>query len=236
MHKTVISPAALEMDALVRGPHGAWDLVPAKTAHLVIDLQVAFVAPGSIAEMPMNRETMPNVNKLAAATRAAGAQNIFVRFKHDPAWTAFYDRFSPEAKASSRAAFTPGDPQFELWPEMDVQTEVGDLILDKTRLSALIPGTCDLDAVLKSRGIDTLVVTGCVSNCCCESTIRDAVQMNYKVVFVSDGNAAFTDDAHNGAVEDLFGVFGVDISTTEEVIGRLQAAAAPAKTAVRARP
>jgi ureidoacrylate peracid hydrolase len=80
-----------------------------------------------------------------------------------------------------------------------------------------------MEAELKARGIDTLIVTGCVSNCCCESTIRDAMQMNYSIVFVADGNAARNDDDHNGAVADLFGIFGCDVASAEEVIARLAA-------------
>lgn len=223
MHDTLISQAARDVDARLRGNHGAWPVDPARTAHVVIDLQTGFIAPGAVAKTPMNLQIMPNVNRLSAAVRAAGGLNIFIRFTYDPGWTAFYGRFSEAAKAPFIQAFTPGDPQHELWPGMEVLD--GDLILDKTRLSALIPGACDLDGVLKERGVDTLIVTGCVTNCCCESTVRDAVQMNYRILFVADGNAAFSDADHNGAVNDLFSVFGCDICTADEVIGRLQGAA-----------
>jgi ureidoacrylate peracid hydrolase len=219
MHNTVIPEIALAISARLRGEHAALPLIPSKTAHVVIDLQNGFMAPGSVAEMPMNHAIMPNVNRLSAAVRAAGGLNIFLRFTYDPGWTGFYGRFAPGMEEPMKAAFSEGAEQWQLWPGMDVQPQ--DIILDKTRFSALIPGTCDLDAVLKAHGIDTLIVTGCVSNCCCESTIRDAQQMNYKIVFVKDGNAAASDADHNGAVADLFAVFGCDICSTDEVIARL---------------
>ncbi len=90
----------------------------------------------------------------------------------------------------------------------------------------MIPGTCALDAELRARRIDTMVVTGCVSNCCCESTIRDAMQMNYAIVFVADGNAARSDEDHNGAVADLYGIFGCDVLVADDVIARLELAPA----------
>jgi ureidoacrylate peracid hydrolase len=226
MHKTVIPESVLQFSARLRGDRSDLPLNPKTTAHVVIDLQNGFVAPGSAVETPMTLRIMPQVNAISAAMRQAGTLNIFIRFTYDPGWTGFYGRFAPGKDAPLKAAFTPGSEQHALWPGMDVQPQ--DLILDKTRFSAMIPGTCDLDAVLKARGIDTLVVTGCESNCCCESTIRDAQQMNYKIVFVADGNAAATDAAHNGAVADLFGVFGCDIATADEVIQRLQTAAAMA--------
>jgi ureidoacrylate peracid hydrolase len=223
MHQTVISEQALAMSARMRGDKTPLPLVPAKTAHVIIDLQNGFMAPGSVAETPMNHAIMPNVNRLSSAAREAGAVNIFLRFTYDPDWTGFYGRFAPGLEDGLKAAFTAGAEQWELWPGMDVRDE--DIILDKTRFSAMIPGTCDLDAVLKDQGIDTLIVTGCVSNCCCESTIRDAMQMNYKIVFVQDGNAAASDADHNGAVADLYGLFGCDICSTDEVVERLRAAA-----------
>ncbi|MBV9508831.1 MAG: cysteine hydrolase [Caulobacteraceae bacterium] len=223
MHNTVISAAALERGRALRGETSLLALDPARTAHVVVDLQVGFMAPGSVAETPMNLEILAKVDRISAALRAAGGVNVFLRFTYDPGWSGFYGRFAPGREEPLRSAFTAGAEQHALWPQMDVQPQ--DLILDKTRFSALIPGTCDLDAEMKARGIDTLVVTGCVSNCCCESTIRDAVQMNYKVVFVQDGNAAASDSDHNGAVADLYSLFGCDISTADEVVKRIKTAA-----------
>lgn len=223
MHDTVISEAALAIDARLRGERTPLALIPAKTAHLVVDLQVGFMAPGSVAETPMNLQILPAVNRISAALREAGGLNVFLRYTYDPTWTGFFGRFAPGRTEPMEAAFSPGAEQHALWPEMDVQAQ--DLILDKTRFSAMIPGTCDLDAELRARGIDTLIVTGCVSNCCCESTIRDAMQMNYNIVFVQDGNAAASDADHNGAVADLFGIFGCDVCSADQVVERLTAAA-----------
>ena len=72
-----------------------------------------------------------------------------------------------------------------------------------------------------------MIVTGCVSNCCCESTIRDAMQMNYSMMLVADGDAARNDEDHNGAVADRY-IFGCDVLTANEVIARLDASAAGA--------
>jgi biuret amidohydrolase len=64
----------------------------------------------------------------------------------------------------------------------------GDLVVAKPRYSAYY-GT-DLEAILRGKGIDTLIISGTVTNVCCESTTRDAFSRDYKVIFLSDGTAA----------------------------------------------
>ncbi len=65
-----------------------------------------------------------------------------------------------------------------------------------------------------------MIITGTVTNVCCESTARDAMMMNYKVVFVSDGNAAFTDAEHNATLGNMAMLFA-DVMTTDEVAAKL---------------
>jgi ureidoacrylate peracid hydrolase len=63
-----------------------------------------------------------------------------------------------------------------LWPELEVQ--VKDSIVDKTRFGAFVPGSSDLHDILRARGIDTLIITGTATNVCCESTaLRDADEL-----------------------------------------------------------
>jgi ureidoacrylate peracid hydrolase len=125
-------------------------------------------------------------------------------------------------------AFREGAHYWRLWPGLDVQDQ--DLKVNKHRFGAFVPGASGLHEVLQARGIDTLIITGTVTNCCCESTARDAMQMNYRLIFVADGNAAFTDAAHNATLESMCILFA-DVRTTDEVLqligksaGSLQAA------------
>jgi ureidoacrylate peracid hydrolase len=71
--------------------------------------------------------------------------------------------------------------------------------------------------MLQDRGIDTLIVTGTLTNCCCESTARDAMQFNYKVIFVSDANATLSDAEHNATLNNMCALFA-DVMSTDEVI------------------
>ena len=75
-----------------------------------------------------------------------------------------------------------------------------------------------------------MIVTGTVTNTCCESTARDAMMLNYKTVMVSDANAAASDEEHNASLANILRIFG-DVMSTDEVIERLVAAAPAARSA-----
>jgi ureidoacrylate peracid hydrolase len=79
-----------------------------------------------------------------------------------------------------------------------------------------------LDAILKARGIDTIIVTGTATQVCCESTARDAMMLNYKVFFVSDGNATFNDEEHNATLSAMAHTF-CDVRPTAELLGLIKA-------------
>jgi ureidoacrylate peracid hydrolase len=97
-----------------------------------------------------------------------------------------------------------------------------DLVVEKTRYSAFLPGASTLDEQLRSRGIDTVIITGTLTNVCCESSARDAMMLNYNVVFVSDATAALSDSAHNATLSTIMQICA-DVMTADEVLERLEA-------------
>ena len=64
----------------------------------------------------------------------------------------------------------------------------------KKRFSAFIQGSSDIEAYLRGRGIDTLLIGGTATQVCCESSARDAMMLNFKVVMVPDALATYSDD------------------------------------------
>jgi ureidoacrylate peracid hydrolase len=222
MHSTKISEFATETRFYAYGPKEPLALVPGRFAHVVIDMQYGFM-PGGIIPVTGNPAIIPNINRISAAVRRAGGTNIFVRFTYDPTWTVYYRRLAEGREARMEAAFSDGAEQHALVAELDVMAD--DVLLNKKRFSSFTPGTCDLESYLRSAGIDTLVVTGCTSSCCVESTIRDGMQLNFKTIFVGDANATLNDAYHNGAVDNLFGIFGTDLCMTDEILDRLSVAA-----------
>ena len=95
-----------------------------------------------------------------------------------------------------------------------------DEIVRKYRFSAFLPGTSELPYRLRARGFDTVLITGTVTNVCCESSARDAMMTNFKTIMVSDANAAMTMEEHNASLIAFYAIFG-DVMDTEFVIQRL---------------
>ena len=90
----------------------------------------------------------------------------------------------------------------------------------KNRYSALAHGSSTLERVLRNLGIDTVLVGGTKTNVCCESTGRDAMMLDFKVVMVSDCCAALSDDEHLATLETFIQQFG-DVMSWKEVVERL---------------
>lgn len=220
-----------DVAARVRARRGkAWvhDTIDAsRAALLVVDMQHAFVEPGRPSAVPAALAIVPNINRLAAAFRdAAGAVAwVYTTFSADALndWSAFFGGvYSVDFSRSVIEHLSAGAPGHALWRGLDVRPQ--DQRLSKDRFSAFLPGHCELEARLRERGIDTVVITGTLTNVCCESTARDAVMRNFSVVMVADGNAALSDADHNASMNALAQTFG-DVMTTAQVLERLTPAA-----------
>jgi ureidoacrylate peracid hydrolase len=199
-----------------------------RTAHIVVDLQNGFMAPGQVAEIGAAREIVPNVNRVSAALRAAGGLVVYIQNTFDDeavrTWPVFFNDFcAPERRARMIEAFTPGGFGHALWGGLDVRPE--DLKVRKRRFGAFAPGSSDLHAILQAHDIDTLIISGTASQVCCESTARDAMMMNYKVFFLADANATFTDAEHNATLSAMAHGF-CDVRDTDSMLALIAAGAA----------
>ena len=225
MHNIALSDAVISHIIERRGTlHPLKSLNYNRTAHIVVDLQNGFMAPGQPAEIAEAREVVPNVNRISQAVRAAGGLVVYIQNTFDTdtlsTWSTYFDVFSnPARKERMVAAFTPGSFGHDLWAGLDVQPE--DLQVRKRRFGAFVQGSSDLHEILQSRGIDA-------TNVCCESTARDAMMLNYKVAFISDGCATFNDAEHNATLDIMAYAFA-DVMSTDECLALL-ASAAPQTT------
>ena len=232
MHKTELHPDAVRLIRARRGGrlHVRDTLDPARSALVVVDMQTAFLKPGLPSEVPEAREIVPNINRLAAAFRAAGGSVVWVYTTFDDdiftEWSSFLGgTCNLEMAQRIVGQLKEGAEGHSLWPAMDV--EDGDMWVVKRRFSAFIQGSSDIEDRLRAKGIDTLAVTGTLTNVCCEATARDAMMRNFNVIMVSDGNATYTDAIHNASLTSMSVSFA-DIMTTDEVIGALSGIAAEA--------
>ena len=216
-----IRPEIVERVVARRGKLHLFDRLEAKrTALLVIDMQNAFVAPGAPVEVPAARAIVAPINRLAAALRKRGVPVIWVMHENQKGgrdWAGFFDAFvAPGRREQAAAALEAGSPLHALWPELDAAP--GDLRVAKNRYSAFIKN--DFQRNLERRGIDTLLIAGTKTNVCCESTARDAMMLDFKVVLLSDCTAALSEDEQRGTLENVIQQFG-DVRTADEALALL---------------
>lgn len=212
MHPVDLPGPVADLVLKRRGRAHAFEIVePARTALLVIDMQDHFCAPGSGIEIPTAREIVPAINRLADGLRAAGGTVVWVTTAFDDAdgesWSVFFKEINkPNRAERTLKQLREGGEGHPLWHEL--QPAQGDMWISKRRYSAFAPGASDIHERLTERGIDTLWVTGTLTNVCCETSARDAMMMNYRVTLVSDANATRSDAEHTGALTTFALSFG----------------------------
>ena len=225
MHVVSIPQSVIDRVIARRGRYHVYDdLDPSKTALVVVDMQNAFMLPGvAHALCPMAETIVPNINRLAGAVRDTGGAVVWIKttFTEDALrdWSTYFEMITPERVAKRIEALTAASLGHQLWSTLEVRSE--DLVVEKNRFSAFIQGSSDMARVLHERGLDTVIVTGTVTNVCCESTARDAMMLNFKTIMVTDGNAAATDEDHNASLAAFYLTFG-DIMSTDMLIDRLR--------------
>ncbi|QEX24524.1 cysteine hydrolase [Hypericibacter adhaerens] len=205
-------------------------LDPARTALLVIDLQVDFLSEeGYFARQGYDasalRAIIPAVRALIAAARQAGCPVIYTRqgYRSDLADRTAYEQW--RHKRANLPVGEPGpcgrllvrgEPGFQIIPELEPAPQ--DIIVDKTANGAFY--ATDLDHVLRARGITHLLFTGCTTDVCVHTTLREANDRNYQCLLVEDGCASGDAYAHEAAVYMTTiegGLFGV-VAKTQDVI------------------
>lgn len=198
-----------------RGRRHAYEtLAPATTALVVVDM-----VPFFVAESAYCRGIVPNINAIATSLRDAGGLVAWVvpgEPRHALLHRAFYGE---KIAALYRGSGGSGPLPSRVWPGL--VHEARDLFVEKASSSAFLPGYCDLPETLRSRGIDTVLITGTVTNVCCESSARDAGSTGFRVLMVADGNAARRDEDHNATLHTVYRSFG-DVRPTAEVIGLIE--------------
>lgn len=226
MHQVTVRQEIIDRVLARRGRHHLFDsLDPKKTAFVIIDMQNMFCAPGSPAEVPESRGISEPINRLTSELRELGGLVIWVTSatvshngKSD--WEHFIRNFVAEdVQQRTIEVLQPNSPGEEIWHELEV--EDADLKVRKNRYSALTPGSSMLQSLLSSMGIRNVLIGGTKTNICCESTSRDAMQLDYNVVMVEDCNAALSDEEHRSALENVIQQFG-DVMTADETIALLK--------------
>jgi ureidoacrylate peracid hydrolase len=173
-----------------------------KTAVLVIDMQNDFGSKGGMfdragIDISGIRAVVPNVRSALSAARKAALPIIYIKMAFRPDLSDAGPPTSPNLLKHAKfnvgqAVIAPdGTPSrilirdtwgTEIIPEL--RPEAGDTMVYKSRFSAFY--RTELDDMLKRRGIEALIVTGCTTSVCVESTVRDAMFRDYRCVVLED--------------------------------------------------
>jgi nicotinamidase-related amidase len=193
---------------------------PRKLALLNVDLQNVFVE-GTPVSPPDGPAIVARVNKLAAACRKAGVLVIHTAHvtRPDGSNVGVMGEIIPLvregmiAKGSFTAAF-----------HKDLKIEPTDIVLEKPRFGAF-HGT-DLELILRSRGIDSVIITGIATNVCAETTAREASVRDFRVFFLSDGTSTVDmngvpRDALQRATCTVLGTVFAQVLTVDQMIDKL---------------
>jgi nicotinamidase-related amidase len=198
---------------------------PARSAVLVIDMQRDFIDPGAPIAAPGGPAIVPAVNRLVALGRGRGLPVIFTQEMHRPDRSDFGIELEFEPPHCLE-----GTPGMDLVPELDVRA--GDYrILGKRRYDAFL-GT-DLETLLRSRGIETLLVAGVCTDICVSSTVQHARNADFRCIVVRECVAGTSQERHEAALLCLGHVFAY-VASLADVDAALRRA--PAVVAARSLP
>ena len=201
-----------------RGRRHAFEhLDPRRTALVVVDL-----VPFFVRESAYVRGILPRVNELAASLRAAGGTVAWVVPGFTEPTAKDREFFGDEVAEAYARSGGSGAPVARLAQGLDVHPV--DLGVEKAARSAWTPGSSELPDLLASRGVDTVVVTGTVTNVCVEDTVRGASAAGLRVILVADACAAMRDRDHNATLHVVHRSYG-DVRPTAEVLGLIAAGA-----------
>ena len=173
-------------------------------ALLVIDMQNYF--------RRIVQPVLPNILKVIQSCRGRNIPIIFTQHGHT---TQARDGGALEEWWGE--LIIDGTEDWKFIPEITIEAE--DKVLPKKRYSAFFE--TDLDTILRSNGIKDLIISGVMTNLCCETTARDAFMRDYRVFFLLDGTATGRSELHLATLKNLGYGFAY-LMTTEELTKMLR--------------
>jgi len=210
-------PDSLELDA-------------ENVALLVIDMQNSFLEEGSAMDrmgfdVGRMQEALPGCKALVDAAREADVPIIFTRYVLEEDFSDGGVLLDLMPEMAEEDALVAESHDAEIVPDLTPAPD--DIVIDKNRPSSFI-GT-DLDEVVAEMGIEEFVVCGVTTNCCVESTVRDASQRDIEPFVVEDATAEWDDERYEVSLRSMDMLFGETV-TTDEVVETLRGAPAMQST------
>lgn len=184
----------------------------AKSALLVVDMQNFFLDPESPTFTCGGLAIIDNIKSLIQMYRESNLPVIFTRHVHDREgidagimkwwWEGMCIENTPESEIIEEIAPLPNEK-----------------VILKHRYSAFY--NTDLEVYLRGLKIEDLVITGIMTNMCCESTARDAYYRDYRVFFLADATGSVNEEMHFASLLNLSFGFAY-VTRTIEIIETFQ--------------
>jgi nicotinamidase-related amidase len=192
-------------------------VIPGRTALVNVDLQNFFVENAPDGFMVLER-----VNRIAAACRRAGILVVHTAhvLRADGTNAGVLAELIPAVRDEG---FLYEGSRSAAWHD-DLVVEPADVLLKKPRFGAF-HGT-DLELILRSRAVDTIIISGISTDVCCDTTAREANARDFRVLFLSDGTAV-NDDREAAELQQratlavIDGLFG-QVVTIDEVLQKIE--------------
>jgi len=237
----VADGAEASSSALVQALAARLVLDPARTALVTVDCHRGHLDP-TVATMPVEASTaalvVSNVARLCSAARLRGVPIVHVILETirlrdrvessaNPFWReveAARQSLTPGRKSTVFGHNLTGSVQTELMPELG--PEPGDVVIRTKRRLSIFRDT-DLEQILRSLAVDTLLLVGINTNTCVMCAAFEAFNRDMRVVVVRDGVASmYGDDLHLLGLENVARCLGW-VVTADGVIAKLDAALPP---------
>lgn len=199
-------------------------VAPGHTAVIVVDMQNDFCAKGGMADRegfdvtPVS-DMAARLPEFLADARASGVLVVFVRNLYSTERN-FYlsDSWLEQAARVRKGSYTlhPVCGASHWGGEFygALKPEGSDPVVTKHRFNAF--HNTDLESILKANAIRTVIVTGCMTNVCVETTARDAFMRDYYVLVPSDAAATYIQEDHDASLRNIDRFFG-QVTTTEDL-------------------
>jgi nicotinamidase-related amidase len=188
-----------------------------RTAIIALDPQNDFFTPqgkfyNAMEPVLTKYQIVANMNKVLEAGRNAGATIILVPLFFDPgcpeAGAEPYGIMKPVAESESFIRGTWGAELAE-----SLSTRAGDIIIPKNHISGF--EQTNLEAQLRDKNIDTVVLCGGLTDVCVETTMRQAYDKRFNVFSITDATATVDLDKHEQTIEQSYPLFSKPLSAQE---------------------
>jgi len=204
-------------------PDDALSLDPAKTAVVLIEYQNEFTSEGGVLHgavdaVMQSTGMLENTKAFVEKARAAGVTIMHAPITFAPGYSELTRHpYGILAGVVGGNAFVKGT-----WGAAivdDLAPSEGDILIEGKRGLDTFAST-NLDFILRSKGIETVILGGFLTNCCVESTMRSAYENGYRVITLTDCVAATSPEEHENAIRFDYPMFSHPL-TSEEVAAAL---------------